>query len=64
MRKRGELDALSDLIDFANRLEQATVEVVESGRMTGDLARITSLPSPTTLSTEDFILAIAEQLRA
>jgi isocitrate dehydrogenase len=29
--KRGELDALSDLIDFANRLEQATVEVVESG---------------------------------
>lgn len=64
LRKRGELDALSDLVDFANRLEQATVEVVESGRMTGDLARITSLPSPTTLSTEDFILAIAEQLRA
>ncbi len=63
LRKRGELDALPDLVDFANRLEKATVDVIESGRMTGDLALITTLPNPQKLSTRDFILAIAEELR-
>ncbi len=63
LRKRGELDELPDLVDFANRLEKATVDVIESGRMTGDLALITTLPNPQKLSTRDFILAIAEELR-
>ncbi len=63
LRKRGELDGLSDLVDFANRLEKATVDVIESGRMTGDLALITTLANPVKLSTRDFILAIAEELR-
>ena len=40
LRKRGELDGLSDLVDFANRLEAATVATIEGGQMTGDLARI------------------------
>lgn len=62
LRKRGELDGLSDLVDFANRLEKATLETIEAGEMTGDLARITSLPNPITLSTRDFILAIARRL--
>ena len=64
LRKRGELDNLPDLVDFANRLEQATRETIESGRMTGDLARITTLPNPTTLDTEGFILAIRDTLKA
>ncbi|MBE5023570.1 NADP-dependent isocitrate dehydrogenase [Olsenella sp. DSM 107455] len=64
LRKRGELDELPELVDFANRLEAATVHTIESGRMTGDLARITSLPNPETLGTREFILAIRETLDA
>ncbi len=64
LRKRGELDGTSELVDFANRLETATLHTIEAGRMTGDLARITTLPNPTTLGTREFILAIRETLEA
>ncbi|HJA27997.1 MAG TPA: NADP-dependent isocitrate dehydrogenase [Candidatus Olsenella pullicola] len=64
LRKRGELDELPELVDFANRLEAATIHTIESGRMTGDLARITSLENPETLGTREFILAIRETLDA
>ena len=64
LRKRGELDGTPELIDFANRLEAATLHTIEAGRMTGDLARITTLPNPTTLGTREFILAIRETLEA
>ncbi len=64
LRKRGELDGTPELVDFADRLEAATIATIEAGRMTGDLARITTLPRPQTLGTEEFILAIAERLRA
>ncbi|HIZ18604.1 MAG TPA: NADP-dependent isocitrate dehydrogenase, partial [Candidatus Olsenella stercoravium] len=64
LRKRGELDELPALVDFADRLEAATVRTIESGRMTGDLARITSLENPETLGTREFILAIRETLDA
>lgn len=63
LRKRGELDDTPELIAFADRLERATIDTIESGQMTGDLARITTLPKPQTLDTEDFILAVAEHLR-
>ena len=63
LRKHGELDGLPELADFADRLERATIDTIEGGEMTGDLARITTLPNPTTLDTEEFILAIAERLR-
>lgn len=63
LRKRGELDDTPELIAFADRLERATIDTIESGQMTGDLARITTLPKPQTLDTEDFILAVAERLR-
>jgi len=43
LRKRGELDNLPDLIDFANRLEKATIDTIESGKMTGDLGAISTL---------------------
>ena len=64
LRKRGELDGTPDLVDFANRLEAATLHTIEAGRMTGDLARITTLPNPTTLDTTGFIAAIRETLDA
>ena len=62
LRKRGELDGLADLADFADKLEKATLETIESGRMTGDLALITTLPNAQSLETEEFILAIKETL--
>ena len=64
LRKRGELDETPELVDFADRLESATIHTIEAGKMTGDLARITSLPNPTTLGTREFILAIRETLDA
>ena len=64
LRKRGELDELPDLVAFADRLEAATLATIEAGEMTGDLARITTLPNPVTLSTGEFIGAIATRLAA
>ena len=63
LRKRAELDGLADLAAFADSLEQATVATIESGKMTGDLARITSIEHPTKLSTGAFIKAVAEDLK-
>ena len=62
LRKRGELDQLPELVDFANRLEKETIDTIESGKMTGDLALINSLPNPNKLNSEEFILAIKETL--
>ncbi|MEY8405986.1 NADP-dependent isocitrate dehydrogenase [Adlercreutzia muris] len=64
LRKRGELDGLDELVAFADRLEAATLDTIEAGEMTGDLARITTLENPTTLSTGEFIKAIARRLAA
>ena len=62
LAKRGELDELPELVDFAHRLEKATIDTIEAGVMTGDLAAITSLPNPTRVSTHGFIQAVAERL--
>ena len=62
LRKRGELDSLPELVRFADLLEEATLETIESGKMTGDLALITTLPNVEKLDTEGFILAIRERL--
>ena len=64
LRKRAELDGLPELASFADALEAATLAPIEAGRMTGDLARITSLPDPQALSTEEFIAAIRAELEA
>lgn len=60
LRKRGELDKNQDLVKFADRLEKATVQTIESGKMTKDLALITSLKDVTVLNSGDFIKAIRE----
>ena len=62
LRKRGELDQNQELMDFADKLEKATIDTIEEGKMTKDLALITTLPNPTVLNSEDFIKAIAEKL--
>lgn len=61
-RKRGQLDDLPGLVAFADRLEKATIDTIEAGEMTGDIARITTLENPRQLNTEDFIAAIARRL--
>ena len=62
LRKRGELDDNKELMEFADKLEKATLETIESGKMTKDLALITSLEDVTVLNSKDFILAIRERL--
>nr|WP_314767530.1 NADP-dependent isocitrate dehydrogenase [uncultured Lachnoanaerobaculum sp.] len=63
LRKRGELDNLPDLVDFANRLEKATIDTIESGKMTGDLGAISTLENITVLNSEEFIHEIAKHLQ-
>ena len=63
LRKRGELDNLPDLVDFANRLEKATLDTIEPGKMTGDLGAISSLENIQVLNSEEFIHEIAKKLQ-
>lgn len=62
LRKRGELDGNEELMKFADKLEKASLDVIESGRMTKDLALLWQGEKPQTLSTEEFIKAIRAEL--
>ena len=62
LRKRGELDQIPELMTFADKLEKATLDTIESGKMTKDLALITTIEHPTVLNSKEFILAIRETL--
>lgn len=62
LRKRGELDNLPELIDFADKLEKASIETIEDGVMTGDLAALSSLDNITKVDTEAFLTEIAKRL--
>ncbi|MEE0831678.1 MAG: NADP-dependent isocitrate dehydrogenase [Longicatena sp.] len=64
LRKRGELDGNSALMEFADKLEKATIDTIEAGTMTKDLALITSLENVTVVNSEDFIKAIRKTLEA
>ena len=62
LAKRGQLDGNEDLVDFAHRLEQATLDTIESGVMTGDLAAISQGVDVQRVNTRAFIAAIAAKL--
>ena len=62
LRKRGEMDKNQELMKFADKLEKATLSVIEGGQMTKDLALITSLKDVKVLNSREFILAIREKL--
>ena len=62
LKKRGELDGNKELTDFGERLEKAVIKTVESGIMTADLSRISTLPETKTVNTMDFFKAIKENL--
>ena len=58
LRKRGELDGIKELGVYADRMERAVIRTIESGKMTKDLALITSLDHVTVLNSEEFIKAV------
>ena len=62
LRKRGELDGNQELMLFADKLEKATLDTIECGKMTKDLALITSLEKVTVLNSEEFIKEIRKTL--
>ena len=62
LRKRGELDGNKELMEFADKLEKATISTIESGKMTKDLALITTLENVTVLNSQDFIMEIRKTL--
>ncbi|MBP5330381.1 MAG: NADP-dependent isocitrate dehydrogenase [Lachnospiraceae bacterium] len=64
LRKRGELDGIAELVQFADKLEKAVIDTIESGVMTGDLASISKLESAHKVSTEEFIAAIRKNLES
>jgi isocitrate dehydrogenase len=63
LRKRGELDGNGELMDFADKLEAACIDTIESGVMTGDLATLCDIEC-TTVNSEEFIAAIRKNLEA
>ncbi len=64
LRKRGELDDLSDLCAFADKLEKATIDTIEDGIMTGDLYLLSSLENKKKVNTKEFLLAVGDKLKA
>ena len=64
LRKRGEMDGISELCDFADKLEKATIDTIESGIMTGDLYLLSSLENKQKVNTEAFLDAVHDRLAA
>ena len=64
LRKRGELDNIPELMAFADKLEKATIDTIENGTMTQDLALITTMKDVTVANSEEFIKAIRKTLEA
>ena len=62
LRKRGELDNIPELMAFADKLEKATIDTIENGTMTKDLALITTMKDVTVANSEEFIKAIRKTL--
>ena len=64
LRKRGELDGISELADFADKLEKATISTIEEGVMTGDLYLMSTLENKRKVNTEEFLREIDKRLAA
>ena len=62
LKKRGELDGIEELVEYAEKVEKATIDTIESGVMTKDLCIISTLENKTQVNTEEFLKAIAEKI--
>lgn len=63
LRKRGELDGNSELIDFADKLEKATIQTIEDGVMTGDLFLLSKLDNKRKVNSREFLVEINDRLQ-
>ena len=63
-RKRGELDGIPELVDYAGKLEKATIGTIRDGIMSGDLAALCTIPGKQVVSSEEFLEAIGQRLAA
>ncbi|HNX05875.1 MAG TPA: isocitrate/isopropylmalate family dehydrogenase, partial [Opitutales bacterium] len=64
LKKRGELDGLNDLVAFAEKVEQASVQTIQEGVITKDLSQLLTTPNRTVVNTEEFICAVRDRLAA
>ena len=62
LRKRGELDGINELVDFADKLEKASIKTIENGVMTKDLASLSELKNIKTVNTEQFLVEVKNTL--
>ncbi len=63
LKKRGELDNIPELSDFAEKLEKATIKTIENGTMTGDLYLLSTLPNKKKVNTREFLIAVNDTLK-
>ncbi len=63
LKKRGEIDRIPELIDFADKLEDASLEVIENGIMTKDLARLAEPPAQKVVNSEEFLQEVRQKLK-
>lgn len=62
LRKRGEMDGIDKLVDFADKLEAATIKTIEEGVMTKDLAPLSEVQNKKIVNTKEFLLEVKKQL--
>ncbi len=62
LRKRAQLDNLPELEAFADKIEQASIKTIEEGTITGDLNNLLDNENKKTVTTEEFLKAVAAKL--
>jgi len=62
LRKRGQLDGIGALIEFADNLEKASLRTIEEGVLTGDLTDLSDVKNKKIVSTENFLREVNERL--
>ncbi|QNU68010.1 NADP-dependent isocitrate dehydrogenase [Ruminiclostridium herbifermentans] len=64
LRKRGELDGIKELVEYADKMDKASIQTIESGIMTKDLAMLSELKDIKTVNTEQFLLEVKKTFDA
>jgi isocitrate dehydrogenase len=62
LKKRGEIDGLNSLVDFAGKLERAALKTIEEGVITKDLAELSAVKQKKIVNTENFLREVNEHL--
>ena len=63
LKKRGEIDGINELVEFASKLEDVSIKTIEEGIMTKDLVQLSKLPNKRAVNTEEFLLEIARNMQ-